>query len=200
MSLFSRSSFLLLTLACTGEQSRSNAGSRAVPDVMTSEAPSIRGTITRKVQDRLRVEEEPLDSSGSPKASVRITAATRVVRSSGESAGRDDLRQGQRVSVWFDGPVQQSYPVQATAGAVRIESEDGAAGLFDIDGVIRYHELEGGFYAIQGKDGETYNPINLPEQFRQDGLPVAARLRFREEMMGIHQAGPLVEIVEIRKR
>jgi len=193
-------SVLLAGLACVGPGSSSSPGARQGTDVVTHQAPSIQGTVTRKSPDRILIEEEPLDSTGSAKASVRLTSATRVLRSSGEASRRDDLRVGQKVSAWFDGPVMQSYPVQATASAVRIESEDGVESGIEIEGVIRYHELEGGFYAIQSKDGETYNPINLPEEFRQDGLPVSARLRLRDDMMGVHQAGPLVEIVEIRKR
>jgi hypothetical protein len=35
-----------------------------------------------------------------------------------------DLGPGQMVSVWFDGPVAESYPVQATAADLRILLED----------------------------------------------------------------------------
>lgn len=31
------------------------------------------------------------------------------------------LRVGQRVKVWFTGPVMESYPLQATAGVIAIE-------------------------------------------------------------------------------
>jgi hypothetical protein len=186
---------LLLGFACAGPGSRSSP-----PDVVTTEAPSIRGTITRAGGDRILVEEEPLDSSGSAKANVRLTASTRVLRGSGEAARRRDLRVGQQVSAWFDGPVMESYPVQARASAVRIETEDGDGNQMEIRGVVRYYELEGGFYGIRSEEGETYNPINLPAEFRQDGLPVWASVRLRNDMMGIHQAGALVEIIEIRKR
>lgn len=190
---------LLLALGCAGPGSQSYPG-QGGSDGSTNEPPSIQGTVTQKLSDRLLIEEEPLDSSGSAKASVQLTPSTRILRIEGDRGARDDLRKGQRVSVWFDGPVRQSYPVQATAKAVRIDSEEGAANLVEIEGIVRYHELEGGFYAIQSREGETYNPTNLPEEFRQDGLPVRARVRIRGDMMGIHQVGPLVEIVEIRKR
>ncbi len=70
----------------------------------------------------------------------------------------------------------------------------------EIAGIIRYYELEGGFYALRDDGGNTYNPTNLPEEFRQDGLPVIARVRLRPDLMGIHQVGPLVEVLEIRKK
>jgi hypothetical protein len=189
---------LLLGLACAGPGSRSSPPETR--DVVTTEAPSIRGTITQAGSDRILIEEEPLDSSGSAKASVRLTGSTRVLRGSGEAARRRDLRVGQHVSAWFDGPVMESYPVQARASAVRIETEAGGGNQMEIRGVVRYYELEGGFYGIRSEEGETYNPINLPAGFRQDGLPVWARVRLRNDLMGIHQAGPLVEIIEIRKR
>ena len=34
----------------------------------------------------------------------------------------DDLTEGTAVQVWFDGPVAESYPVQATAGSIVIEA------------------------------------------------------------------------------
>lgn len=190
---------LLPPLGCAGPGSRSHPG-QVASDVVSNEPPSIQGTVTERSRDRILIEEEPLDSSGSAKASVQLTPSTRILRIGGDTGAMDDLRKGQRVSAWFDGPVMQSYPVQARAKAVRIESEEGTGNLVEIEGIIRYHELEGGFYAIQSRDGETYNPTNLPQDFRQDGLPVRAKFRIREDMMGIHQAGPLVEIVEIRKR
>jgi hypothetical protein len=70
----------------------------------------------------------------------------------------------------------------------------------EIAGVIRFYPLEGGFYAIRGDDGETYNPTNLPEEFRQDGVSVVATVRLRPDLMGIHQVGPLVEVLEIRRK
>jgi hypothetical protein len=189
---------LLLGLACAAPGSRSSAPETR--DVVTTEAPSIRGTITWVGSDQILIEEEPLDSSGSAKASVRLTGSTRVLRGSGEAVRRRDLRVGQQVSAWFEGPVMESYPIQARASAVRIESEDGGGNQMEISGVVRYYELEGGFYGIRSEEGEIYNPINLPAGFRQDGLPVWARIRLRDDMMGIHQAGPLVEVIEIRKR
>ena len=38
-----------------------------------------------------------------------------------------------------------------------------------ITGVIRYNELEGGFFAIRGSDDVTYDPTNLPERSARTG-------------------------------
>ena len=42
----------------------------------------------------------------------------------GRRGAVSDLVAGARVAVWFDGPVAESYPVQAKAGAVQIIAAD----------------------------------------------------------------------------
>jgi hypothetical protein len=69
-----------------------------------------------------------------------------------------------------------------------------------ITGIVRRFELEGGFFAIRGDDSVTYNPTNLPAEFQQDGLAVEADARRRDDMAGIHQVGPLVQLERIRRR
>jgi len=88
---------------------------------------SIRGTITSLTpiagQGVILVEERPQDQAGSNKASVTINAATRIYRGrvgASTKGSFGDLRNGQRVEVWFNGPVLTSYPVQATASVILI--------------------------------------------------------------------------------
>ena len=69
-----------------------------------------------------------------------------------------------------------------------------------ITGQVHHYEMEGGFYAIRGTDGVTYDPTNLPREFQQEGLSVEADARHRNDMVGIHQVGTIVELVRIRKR
>ena len=61
---------------------------------------------------QLVVEENPSDTAGSAKASVRTDASTHWFTAGG-MFDPSQLKQGMRVSVWFDGPVATSYPVQA---------------------------------------------------------------------------------------
>jgi hypothetical protein len=82
--------------------------------------PSLTGLITNAGGDRILVEENPQDTAGSAKAAVRISEQTEILYSSGARASRNDLRVGERVRVWFTGPVAQSYPVQATAERIEI--------------------------------------------------------------------------------
>jgi hypothetical protein len=69
-----------------------------------------------------------------------------------------------------------------------------------IVGTIRRVELEGGFFAIRGEDGVTYDPTNLPAQFQKDGIQIEADARRRDDRAGIHMTGPIVDLVRIRLR
>jgi hypothetical protein len=82
--------------------------------------PSLTGLITNTSGDRILVEENPQETAGSAKAAVRISEQTEILHSSGARASRNDLLVGDRVRVWFTGPVAQSYPVQATAARIEI--------------------------------------------------------------------------------
>jgi hypothetical protein len=66
-----------------------------------------------------------------------------------------------------------------------------------VTGTIRHFELEGGFFAIQGDDGVTYDPVNLPPRFRVDGLRVRVVAIVRRDLAGIHMVGPIIEIQSI---
>ncbi len=100
--------------------------SASVGGVPTS-APGIAGRITsvNRAGERIgsiRVEEQPAQASGSAKAVATVTQGTVVLRGVTEPRDVNDLRVGQWVRVWFDGPVMESYPVQATAGTIVIDS------------------------------------------------------------------------------
>ena len=83
---------------------------------------------------------------------------------------------------------------------VELSADTAAVGTqIRISGVIRHDNLEGGFWAIRGDDSMTYDPTNLPEEFRREGLRVEAEASRRDGMAGIHMAGPLVELRRIRK-
>jgi Protein of unknown function (DUF3221) len=71
----------------------------------------------------LLVVADPGVASTYDRASVRVTKESTVWAPAGEGRTEltvGDLAEGQRVAVWFSGPVAESYPVQATAGAVEI--------------------------------------------------------------------------------
>ncbi|VVS91280.1 hypothetical protein [Desulfoluna spongiiphila] len=68
---------------------------------------------------------------------------------------------------------------------------------FDIHGKVVFTDLEGGFFAIEGNDGHTYDPINLPAPFQKDGLKVKITARKRTDISSIHMRGTIIEIIGI---
>jgi hypothetical protein len=84
------------------------------------------------------------------------------------------------------------------AGAPRDSQGASSTDAIEVTGTVVYVNLEGGFFAIHGDDGSKYNPINLPEAFRKDGLKIKALVRPRPDVMSIHMAGSIVEIIGIR--
>jgi hypothetical protein len=71
------------------------------------------------------------------------------------------------------------------------------ADIVEIQGTVVHKDLEGGFFAIEGDDGRTYDPINLPDSYRKNGLRVKATVRRKNDVVSIHMAGDIVEIVNI---
>lgn len=83
-----------------------------------------------------------------------------------------------------------------TAPARSDGTDSTVAETFHIKGTLVYKDLEGGFFALESDDGNTFTPVNLPEAFRKDGLKVKVSA-LPYEGMSIHMHGTLIEIVEI---
>ncbi|MEO5739552.1 MAG: hypothetical protein ABIS29_03050 [Vicinamibacterales bacterium] len=74
-------------------------------------------------------------------------------------------------------------------------------GAIQINGTIRYFALEGGFWAVRGDDGVTYDPMNgLQSEFQRENLRVTLVAKVRNDMGGIHMVGPIVEVLSIQHR
>lgn len=102
-----------------GTVSTRQASGRAV--AIPASDPGIRGVITAKDSSSVQVEANPTEESGSPKAVLRLTPETAVVYRLGERGDLEDLTVGHNVSVWFEGPVAESYPLQGTAAIIVID-------------------------------------------------------------------------------
>jgi hypothetical protein len=74
-----------------------------------------------------------------------------------------------------------------------------AAGEVAVTGTVQYLDIEGGFYAIQGDDGVTYDPLDLPSDYRVPGLRVRAVGVVRDDVATIRQVGPVLDIRDIRR-
>lgn len=66
-------------------------------------------------------------------------------------------------------------------------------------GRIQYNDFEGGFYGIVSDDGEHYDPKNLPDDFKEDGLLVSFKLAVLENQVSYHMWGEVVRLINIEK-
>ncbi len=68
-----------------------------------------------------------------------------------------------------------------------------------ITGTVRYVGLEGGFYELVADDGEKYDPLNLPTEYKKDGLRVKFQIKEKKDVVGFHMRGKIVEVVTIER-
>jgi hypothetical protein len=71
-------------------------------------------------------------------------------------------------------------------------------GLIHGKGTVKYLSFEGGFYGIVGDDGKNYDPINMPQEFKVDGL----RVQFTANLthyLSFHMWGYVVKLFSIEK-
>lgn len=74
-------------------------------------------------------------------------------------------------------------------------------GAIKVNGTVQYFNLEGGFWAVRGEDGITYDPMNgLEPSFQRENLRVTLVARIRNDMGGVHMIGPVVEVISIQTR
>jgi hypothetical protein len=113
--------------ACGNGSSDPSADDPSRSALRNETTPDIHGTITRSAMSSGRqtilVEENPAERWGSLKALTTINSTTAVMRRTAQGdrwASFADLAEGKTVQVWFEGPVAESYPVQALAKRVII--------------------------------------------------------------------------------
>jgi len=67
-----------------------------------------------------------------------------------------------------------------------------------VTGTVAYIQLEGGFYGINGDDGRSYDPINLPAEFRKNSMRVSFEAKELKNAASFHMWGIIVEIIHIQ--
>ena len=95
------------------------------------------------------------------------------------------------------------YKKAWTAGVVLLGTfAASACGLVDpeysTEGVVHFLEIEGGCWVIE-VGTETIEPIDLPEDFKVDGLRVFFEGERRDDLASICMVGPIVELLDIRR-
>lgn len=106
-----------------------NLGCTSIPAPPAS-PPAIRGSITQRsagsggdLLGSILVEGQTEEGTSFDKASIAITGNTRIFEQIGQNRQQTTfaaLQVGRQVEAWFDGPVAESYPVQATASDIVI--------------------------------------------------------------------------------
>ena len=119
--------------------------------------------------------------------------STRMACSS-DSLDAPFMRDLQRVVTFFvqEGALYLQLPYDS--GTMRFGSP---ADTVELRGTIVKKELEGGFFAIESDDGRVYDPINLPEHFKKDGLKVKIKAKLRNDVGSIHMVGEIIEIIDV---
>ncbi len=90
-------------------------------------------------------------------------------------------------------------PETMTPAPAETPDDTPAPGLVSGVGTITFFDLEGGFYGLVADDGARYDPLNLDDAFKQDGLRVRFSARLRTGIMTIRQWGKPVEIQEMSR-
>ena len=95
-------------------------------------------------------------------------------------------------------PLEDDYVNKGSQPSVSVsDSDETDVDTFELHGTVVYKDVEGGFFAIDGDDGKTYDPINLSDSFKINGLKVNITAKLRNDMGSIHMVGDIIEIVEI---
>jgi hypothetical protein len=81
--------------------------------------------------------------------------------------------------------------------ACRGSRSDSGDSSLEATGIVEYVELEGGFFGIVTEDGRRWDPTNLADEFKVDGLRVRVRVRPAADRLGTHMWGIIVDIEEI---
>jgi len=85
-------------------------------------------------------------------------------------------------------------------GWVEVPSMSADSGeVMRITGTVHRLEVEGGVFVIRDAQGTQYNPTNLPDAFRKEGMVIEAEARRRDDMASIGMVGPIIELRRIRQ-
>jgi hypothetical protein len=85
--------------------------------------------------------------------------------------------------------------IGASALSTQFTNSDG---LIHGKGTVKYLSFEGGFYGIAGDDGKNYDPINMPQEFRVDGLRVQFTANLTD-YLSFHMWGYVVKLFSIER-
>jgi hypothetical protein len=65
------------------------------------------------------------------------------------------------------------------------------------NGTIIYEPQQGGFYIISADSGIQYEPINMDQNYAQNGTRVEFQGNIRTDLENVHQIGTLLQLTSI---
>jgi L-ascorbate metabolism protein UlaG (beta-lactamase superfamily) len=68
-----------------------------------------------------------------------------------------------------------------------------------IPGTVQHIGIEGGFYGLVADSGEKYDPVNLPDEFKKDGLRVRFAVKEKQGVASFHMWGKIVDVLKIER-
>jgi hypothetical protein len=66
-------------------------------------------------------------------------------------------------------------------------------------GEIVFIGLEGGFFGIKSDDGDYYDPINLADDFKVEGLKIHFIAKIRSDVVTYHMWAKIIELIFIEE-
>jgi len=93
----------------------------------------------------------------------------------------------------------ESRPYSSGSGSGHGSGNSGEDDIVNGNGVVQFVDVEGGCWRIVGDNGIHYEPINLSDEFRKDGLAVQFEVKFRRDLATVCMVGVIVEIVSIHQ-
>jgi hypothetical protein len=93
-----------------------------------------------------------------------------------------------------------AFMLPMSALAQEQDSEASTTDTRVITGTVCHFSQEGGFYGIEGDDGEQYKPLNLSEGFQMEGLRIKVMARLVRGKLLTHGWGIPIEILDIEKQ
>ncbi|MFA6074902.1 MAG: hypothetical protein WCV63_06410 [Negativicutes bacterium] len=69
---------------------------------------------------------------------------------------------------------------------------------FSFSGTIQHIDLEGSFWGIVATDGTHYEPTNLSDDYKHDGLAVQV-VAVKKDLYNVHMWGKIIEIISISR-
>lgn len=93
-----------------------------------------------------------------------------------------------------------NQPNESTEDLTDDTSRTSGKNMIEITGEVQHVSLEGGAWIIHGSDSTRYEPLNLADEYKEEGLKVHVVAQKQPDKMSFLQVGPIIEISSIEKR